>query len=82
MAITNLDQAFEWLARNKGRIDFKKPDEATTQLFVSVLIPKHPHLDSFYVSAEYGALIPVEGILERLVDHVDALKTRLENRSV
>jgi hypothetical protein len=81
MPLKTLDQAFEWLAQNKGRIDFQKPDECTTKLIMSVPIPKHPHLHSLYVTAEYGALIPAEGILERLVDHVDALKTHLEARN-
>ena len=72
-----LDQAFEWLAQNHGRIYFQKPNDYTMKVIVSAPIPGR--LTSFMVISEYGDLIPAEGIMERLVEHVEAIKERMDN---
>ena len=74
--VETLDQAIEWLAQNNGRIHFQKPDEYTTKVIVSAPIPGR--VTSFLVISEYGALIPAEGILERLVVHVNAIRERMD----
>jgi len=70
--VETTDQAIEWLAQNNGRIDFRKPNEYTTKVIVSAPIPGR--VTSFLVISEYGALVPAEGILERLVVHVNAIR--------
>lgn len=75
----NLDQAFEWLAQNHGRIYFQKPNEYTTKVIVTAPIPGR--MTSFMVISEYGDLIPAEGIMERLVEHVDAIQNRMQDVS-
>lgn len=74
--VDTLDQAIEWLAQNKGRIDFRKPNEYTTKVIVSAPIPGQ--VTSFIVVSEYGDFVPAEGILERLVVHVKAIKDRMD----
>ncbi len=75
--VDTLDRAIEWLAQKNGRIDFQKPDEYTTKVIVSAPIPGR--VTSFIVISEYGALIPAEGILERLVVHVNAIRGVMDN---
>lgn len=74
-----LDQTIEWLAQNNGRIDFQKPNDYTTKVIVSVPIPGRT--TSFMVISEYGLLIPADGIMERLIEHVEAIKNCMKGVS-
>lgn len=78
-AQVTLDQAFEWLAQNHGRIYFQKPNDYTTKVIVMAPIPGR--MTSFMVVSEYGDLVPAEGIMERLVEHVDAIQNRMQDVS-